>query len=149
MMRSCLLTGFLAALCHPAYGAVFHDKITQIVGDNTLSLLHDVGDPTTVRFGIARDSESQAWKLDTLGFHDDEVVITPLNSSKTLVCEPGSKCRLDLEGSKQLYRITRVETEIFTFQDIVSSLYLSRAPDLDLKLTTATSDSIYFALAKI
>jgi hypothetical protein len=146
MMRPYLLVGLLAAICHPAYGLVFNDRIKQVVGDSSLPLLHDVENSTSVRFGTPPDADSQAWTFNTEGFSDDEAVITPLNSSKTLVCEQGSRCTLDLKESKQAYRVTRVEGKIFTFQDILSSLYVSRTSDLYLELTAVTSASIHFHL---
>lgn len=104
------LFGFLAAVSHSAHGLVFNDRIQQDVGGTTLSLLHDVGDPISVKFGNSADLERSVWKLSTEGFDDDQVIITPLqDTSKTLVCEEGSKCRLDLDGSKQIYRLNRVD----------------------------------------
>ncbi|KAJ6084671.1 hypothetical protein N7486_011471 [Penicillium sp. IBT 16267x] len=151
MTRSSLLIGVLAALCHPAFGIVFRDRIKQVVGGSSLLLLHDVGSPTFVGFGNPPNSETQAWKFDTEGFSDDEAIITPVNSSKTLVCEKGSKCRLDLESTKQAYRVTRVDgkNSVFTFQDTSSSLYVSRTSDLYLELTAVVSESIYFQLEAI
>lgn len=149
MMRPYLLVVFLTTLCHSAYGLSFNDRITQVVGGNSLALLHDSEDSTSVKFGNPPDSETQAWRFDTEGFSDDEAVITPLNSSKALVCEQGSRCRLDLENSKQAYRVTRVDGSFFTFQDTLSLLYVSRTPDLYLELTAVNSDSIYFQLEPI
>ncbi|KAJ6018322.1 hypothetical protein N7451_001701 [Penicillium sp. IBT 35674x] len=151
MTRSYLLFGLLAALCHSACGVVFNDKIKQDVGGVSLALLHDVGDSTSVKFGNPPDFDSQAWQFNTEGFSDDEAVITPLNSSKTLVCEKGSKCRLDLEESKQAFRVTRADGKksVFTFQDIHTSLYVSRTSGNFLELTDVGSDSIYFQLEAI
>lgn len=149
MTRFYILFGIVASLCHPTYGLVFNDKIKQEVGGDSLALLHDVGDSTTVIMGNPPDFDSQAWQFNTEGFADDEAVITPLNSSKTLVCEQGSKCKLDLEEPKHPYRVTRVEGKTFTFQEISSSLYISRASDLSLELTAVKSDSVYFHLEHI
>lgn len=151
MTRPYLLLGLLAALCHQACGVVFNDRIKQDVDGVSLALLHDVGDSTSVKFGIPPDFDSQAWQFNTEGFSDDEAVITPLNSSKTLVCEVGSECRLDLEESKQAYRVTRADGKgsVFTFQDISTSLYVSRISRESLGLTDANSDSIYFQLEAI
>lgn len=151
MVRSYLLFGFLTALCQPAYGLVFSDKLKQVVGGETLYLLHDVEDATSVKFGNQQNPGTQGWKFDTEGFADDEAIITPLNSDKTLICEEGSICRLDLEGTKQPYVIARVSDElpIFTFQDKFSNLYVSRTPDLHLELTEDASNSIFFELEKI
>ncbi|KAJ5787324.1 hypothetical protein N7457_002314 [Penicillium paradoxum] len=151
MVPSYLLVGLLTALCHSAHGLEFIDKIQQNVEGNTLSLLHDVEDATSVKFGTSPDSQTQGWKFNTEGFSDDDAVITPSNSSKTLVCEKGSKCKLDLNGSKQPYRVVRVDEEnpTFTFQDLSTSLYVSRTSDLYLELTDVVSESIYFHLAAI
>lgn len=151
MTRPFLLLGLLAALCHQAFGVVFNDKIKQDVGGASLTLLHDVGDPTSVKFGIPPDFDSQAWQFNTTGFSDDEAVITPLNSSKTLVCERGSKCRLDLEESKQVYRVTRANGKgpVFTFQDISTSLYVSRTSCQSLELSDVNAEAIYFQLEAI
>jgi hypothetical protein len=141
----------MTALCQPAYGVVFRDKIKQVVGGNSLPLLHDVEDATSVRFGNPPNLAAQIWKFDTEGFSPDEAVITPSDSHKTLLCEEGSKCKLDPEGTKQPYLVTRVnETRpIFTFQDTLSKLYVSRTSDLYLELTSLTSDPIYFELEAV
>ncbi|CAI7648701.1 unnamed protein product [Penicillium glandicola] len=151
MVRSYLLLGFLTALCQPACGAVFRDKLKQVVAGEALYVLHDVEDPTSVRFGNERIPGTKGWKFDTEGFNDDEAVITPLDSGKTLLCVQGEECRLDLEGTKQPYVIARVSDErpIFTIQDTVSNLYVSRTPDLYLELTRHISESIYFELEKL
>ena len=151
MMRLYLLIGLMTALCQPAYGVVFRDKIKQVVGGDSLSLLRAVEDATSVRFGNPPNLEEQVWKFDTEGFSPDEAVITPLDSYKTLLCEEGSKCRLDPEGTKQPYLVTRVDETrpIFTFQDTLSMLYVSRTSDLYLELTSVTSDSIYFELEAV
>ncbi|KAJ5810750.1 uncharacterized protein N7503_002968 [Penicillium pulvis] len=151
MTRPYLLLGLLAALCHQVCGVAFNDRIKQDVGGVSLALLHDVGDPTSVKFGVPPDFDSQAWQFNTEGFNDDEAVITPLNSSKTLVCEMDSKCRLDLGESKQAYRVTRANGKgaLFTFQDLSTSLYVSRTSGQSLELTDVNSDSIYFQLEAI
>lgn len=151
MVRSCLLIGSFAALGHLAHGLRFNDRFRQDVGGEVLHLLHDSEDATTVRFGNSPDLEKQGWTSNTEGFNDDEAVVTPLNSNRTLQCEVGSKCTLDLEGFRKPYRITRVDEKdpIFTFQDIPSSLYLSRTPDLYLELSDVQDDSIYFFFEKI
>ncbi|KAJ5597703.1 hypothetical protein N7537_007787 [Penicillium hordei] len=150
MVRSYLLLGFLTAVCQPAYGLVFRDKLKQVVGGENLYLLHDVEDTTSVRFDNLQIPGTKGWKFDTEGFEDNEAVITPLDSDKTLICEEGSNCRLDLEGTKQPYVIARVsERPIFTLQDKLSQLYVSRTPDLYLELTEEISDSIYFELEKL
>lgn len=150
MVQSYLLLGFLTALCQPAHGLVFRDMLKQDVGGESLYVLHDVDDATSVRFGDQKIPGTRGWKFDTEGFNDDEAVITPLDSDKTLICEEGSKCKLDLEGTKHPYVITRVsDRPIFTFKDMVSNLYVSRTPDLYLELTEEPSDSIYFELEKL
>ncbi|KAF4771466.1 hypothetical protein N7455_007988 [Penicillium solitum] len=151
MMRSYLLAGFLAALSCPTNGLVFKDKIKQTIDGSTLSLLHDVQDATSVQFGTAPDSSSESWEFNTEGFADDEAVITPVDSSKTLICEQGSPCHLDPAGSRIPIRVVRVDEKnpIFTFQDISSSLYLSRTPDLYLELRDVQDESIYFTLEAI
>ncbi|KAL4891339.1 hypothetical protein BDV59DRAFT_209021 [Aspergillus ambiguus] len=151
MVRSYFLVGFLAALGHLAHGLIFNDRIRQDVGGELLYLLHDSEDATTVRLGSSDDLEKQGWTSNTEGFNDDEAVITPLNSNKTLQCEVGSKCTLDPEGFRMPYRITRVDEKdpIFTIQDIPSSLYLSRTSDLYLELSEIQDDSIYFIFEKI
>lgn len=151
MMRSYLFAGLLAALSCPTNGLLFKDKIKQTIDGSTLSLLHDVQDATSVQFGTAPDSSSESWEFNTEGFADDEAVITPVDSSKTLVCEQGSLCHLDPAGSRVPIRVVRVDEKnpIFTFQDISSSLYLSRTPDLHLELRDVQDESIYFTLEAI
>ncbi|KAJ5872349.1 uncharacterized protein N7529_004702 [Penicillium soppii] len=83
MMRSYLLAGFLAAL-----------------SDQTNGL-----DATSVQFGTAPDSYSQSWEFNTEGFANDEDVITRVDSSKPLLCERGSPCQLDPEGSSIPFRV--------------------------------------------
>jgi hypothetical protein len=150
MMRSYLLVGILTALSQSAHGLVFKDGIKSNVDGKLLPLLHDVEDPTTVRFGESSDSNLQVWKFDTEGHNDDEAVITPSNFLKTLVCEKGSYCSLDLDGARQVYRVVRVNqtTPTFTIQDRDTSLYVSRTPDLHLELTETKSESINFLLDK-
>ncbi|KNG83647.1 hypothetical protein ANOM_008483 [Aspergillus nomiae NRRL 13137] len=151
MLPSSLLVGLLAALCNPAHGLVFRDKIKQAVGGDTLYLHHDIEDATSVRFSKTTDSATLGWKFDTEGFADDEAVITPLDSSKTLVCELDKRCTLELDGLRQPYRLARVDQTqpIFTFQDIASGLYVSRTDDLGLELTGNAVDTIYFELEAI
>lgn len=151
MVRSYLLLGFLTALCQPACGLVFRDKLKQVVRGEALYLLHDVEDATTVRFSNQQNPGTKGWKFDTEGFNDDEAVITPLDSSKTLLCEEGNQCRLDPAATKQPYVIARVDEKrpIFTFQDVDSKLYVSRTSDLYLELTAEVSDSSYFELEKL
>lgn len=149
MVRSYVLLGFLTALCQPAYGLVFKDKLKQVVEGEAVYLLHDVGNPTSVRFGQEQIPGTRGWKFDTEGFNDDEAVITPLDSDKTLTCQEGLPCTLDLGGTKQAYAIARVDGATFTFQDKLSNLYVSRAPDLSLELTDEVSDASYFELEKL
>jgi hypothetical protein len=149
MVRSYLLLGFLTALCQPAYGLVYRDKVKQDVGGETLYLLHDAEDATSVRFGNLQNPRTQGWKFDTEGRPDYEAVITPLHSNKSLLCEEGSKCRLDHEGTQQSYVIARVSGLTFTFQDKLSKLYVSRTSDLYLELTEEASYSSHFELEHI
>lgn len=150
-MRSHLLAGLLAALSCSTNGLVFKDKIKQTINGSTLSLLHDTRDATSMQFGTAPNSNSESWEFNTEGFADDEAVITPVGSSKSLVCEQGIPCYLDPAGPKIPIRVTRVDEEnpIFTFQDIPSSLYLSRTPDLYLELRDVQDESIHFTLEAI
>lgn len=101
-----------------------------------------------MKFGNPTNLESQVWKFDTEGFSPDEAIITPVDSFMTLLCEEDSEYSLDPEGTKQPYLITRVDETrpIFTFQDTLMKLYVSRTYDLHLELTSVTSDSIYFEL---
>lgn len=149
MVRSYVLLGFLTAVCQPAYGLVFRDRLKQVVEGQALYLLHDVEGPTSVSFSDQQIPGTKGWKFDTEGFSDDEAVITPLDSDHTLICEEGSKCTLDLDGRKQPYVIARVEGAIFTFRDTFSDLYVSRTPDLDLELTPDISEASYFELEKL
>ncbi|PLB52336.1 hypothetical protein P170DRAFT_507149 [Aspergillus steynii IBT 23096] len=151
MMRSYLLAGLFAALCTPTYGLVFHDRLTQEVDGSKLSVLHGVDAETSVKFGSRTDSQTAGWKFDTDGYSDDQAIITPLSSSSTLACAVGSKCKLDLDGHPQVYRVTRVDqtNPIFTLQDVETSLYVSRSSDLNLELTEEQSDSTHFQLEKI
>ncbi|CAG8350088.1 unnamed protein product [Penicillium salamii] len=150
MMRSYLLVGILTALSQSAHGLVFNDGIKSKVGGSLLPLLHDVEDSTTVSFGESSDASVQVWKFDTEGLSDDDAVITPSDSAKTLVCREGSYCSLDLDGERQAYRVIRVDEKdpIFTFQDLVTGLYVSRSADLHLELTDTQSEEIYFLLDK-
>ncbi|CAG7969812.1 unnamed protein product [Penicillium olsonii] len=147
MMRSYLLAGLLTALCNPAQGLVFSDRIKQDFDGKTVQLLHGVEDPTTVQFGPESKAADQAWEFNTEGYDDDTALIRPKDTNHNLICLEGSKCILDLEGKPQPYRVIRVsEDPIFTFQDIESSLYVSRAEDLTLELTPVQDDNIYFRL---
>lgn len=148
-MRSYLLAGFLSALACPAYGVVFTDKIKQVVEGESLSLLHDKGE--IVKMGKAPNLEAEVWTFDTEGFSPDETVIIPKGSSDTLLCEADSKCYLDPEGTKQPYLVTRIDDHrpVFTFQDTLSKLYVSRSSDMSLELTSVVSDSIYFELEAV
>jgi hypothetical protein len=148
-MRSSVLIALFAALCHSAHGLVFRDNIKQVVDGKSLYLLHDIESATSVRLGDG--SYAQGWEFNTDGLADDEAVITSLNSNNTLVCPRRGKCKLDLDGSEQAYRVVQVDTtnHIFTFQDLVTKRYVSRRPDLSLELTEHKSSSVYFQLEKI
>jgi hypothetical protein len=100
---------------------------------------------------VQHPSYAQGWEFNTDGLADDEAVITSLNSNNTLVCPRRGKCKLDLDGSEQAYRVVQVDTtnHIFTFQDLVTKRYVSRRPDLSLELTEHKSSSVYFQLEKI
>ncbi|CAI7630329.1 unnamed protein product [Penicillium discolor] len=149
MVRSYVLLGFLTALCQPAYGLVFSDRIKQVVEGQSLYLLHDVEDPAFVSFSDQQLPGTKGWTFDTEGLSDDEAVITPLDSDRTLICNEAGPCILDESGSKHIYVIARVEGAIFTFQDAISNLYVSRAPDFTLELTPDISESSYFELEKL
>ncbi|EPS27182.1 hypothetical protein POX_e06160 [Penicillium oxalicum] len=148
-MRSSVLIGLFAALCNSAHGLVFRDNIIQVVDGKSLYLLHDVESARIVRLGDR--SYAQGWEFNTDGLADDEAVITSLNSNNALVCPRRGKCKLDLDGSKQTYRVVQVDTinHIFTFQDLATKRYVSRRPDLSLELTDHKPSSIYFQLEKI
>lgn len=150
MMRLSLLAGALAALSHTAHGLVFNDKIKQAIDENTLTLLHDVSDETSVGFGIPTDPDTEAWRFNTTGYPDDEAVITAGESNRTLLCSEGRTCKLDPEATQVTYRVVRKdENSPFTFQEVASGLYVSRTPDLALELTPSLSDSNYFILEGI
>lgn len=107
--------------------------------------------PTLWSSEKAPNLEAEVWKFDTEGYSPDEAVITPLGSPYTLLCEEGSNCILDPEGTKQPYLITRTDETrpIFTFQDMLSKLYVSRRSDMYMELTSVTSDAIYFELEAV
>lgn len=153
MLQLNLLIGSLAALGHLAHGLQFNDRIKQTVGGEDVRLLHDADpeNPTTVMFGNSPDPNTQGWTFNTEGFADDEAVISPLNSPSTLACDEGNACYLDLEGARRPFRVTRVDEKnpIFTFQDIESSLYLHRTPELTLELSPVQDETIYMTLEKI
>jgi hypothetical protein len=147
-MQSYFLFGFLATLCHQASGLEFIDKIRANVNGEALYLLHDVESPTSVKFGNSPNSNSYGWKFNTAGFSDDDAVITPSDSDKTLICEEDSPCTLNLDGPKQPYRVVRISSDpIYTFQDLATGLYVSRTPELGLELSPdSSSDNAKFIL---
>ncbi|RJE22877.1 hypothetical protein PHISCL_04773 [Aspergillus sclerotialis] len=152
-MRSHLLFGFLAAFSYSVHGFQYAYRIKQDVGGTTLALQHGVGDPASVRFDKSTHISTSGWNFDTEGLADGktirEAVITPLSdTSKTLVCHQGSKCRLDPEGLKQPFRVTQVfpQQPYFIIEDIVSGAYVTRASDLSLELSHDTSDGRFFNL---
>jgi hypothetical protein len=63
-----------------------------------------------------------------------------------LICDQGSKCKLDLAGSMQ-FRIVRAVSGSYTIEND-SGLFLSRTSNLELELTETRSDSFYFTLQK-
>lgn len=151
MVQSYLLLGFLTALCQPAYGLVFRDRIKQDVGGQALYLLHNANGPASVSFSDQQIPGTKGWKFDTEGYPDDVAVITPLELERALICEVGSVCALDLGGKRQAYVIARVPDDrpIFTFQDTISELYVSRTIDNELELTENLSEKSYFELEKL
>ena len=113
-------------------------------------LLHDFTDPVSVSFSDEQIPGTKGWKFDTEGRPDDQAVITPLNSAKALICEEGSICALSSDGKQQAYVIARIpgDRPIFTFQDTLSTLYVSRTGD-ELQLTENISEASYFELEKV
>ncbi|KAF9891664.1 hypothetical protein FE257_003676 [Aspergillus nanangensis] len=94
--------------------------------------------------------EIAAWRFDTYVFNDNEAVITPTNSAKTLICQQGSRCRLDLEQWKQPYRLIKVDDSQSTFmlQEIPTGLFLTRTSDGYLELNEV-SDEAHFEFERI
>lgn len=150
-MQLSLCIGVLAALSSTANGLIFRDRITQDVGGTTMNLVHGIEGEAEVTFDANQhDQTANAWEFNTEGQLDTDAVIRPLNSPATLVCMEGSICSLDLEGQDaQVYRIDRVSGATFSFQDTISSLYVSRTSGLHLELTDALSEAGYLTLHTI
>ncbi|KAF9885848.1 hypothetical protein FE257_012320 [Aspergillus nanangensis] len=154
-MQLSLLIGALAAFSSSAHGLVFRDQIVQDVDGTRLTLVHGVQDETEVTLDVNPHSlQNNGWEFNTEGRPDTDATISPIDSPATLVCKEGSPCSLDLDGAEQqAYRIVIVDGgargPIFTFQDTISSLYVSRAPDLHLELAPEADESAEFRLVKI
>jgi hypothetical protein len=153
-MQFSLLLGVLAA-SSSVQGLIFRDKIVQDVDGTLFTLVHGVQEQTEVVLDENSHSlENNAWEFNTEGRADTDAVISPINSPAFLACNEGALCSLDFEGDKQAYRVTIVDGgargPIFTFQDILSSLYVSRAPDSHyLELAPGAGALSEFKLVKI
>lgn len=151
-MQLSLCIAVLAALSSSANGHVFRDRITQDVDGTTLNLVHGLQGEAEVTLDVDQhDLGANAWELDTDGQIHTDAVIRPLNAFITLVCKEGSSCTLEPEGPEsQVFRIERASGATkFSFQDTLSSLYVSRSADLHLELTPELSEAGYFILHKI
>lgn len=145
-----ICVGVLAALSSSANGLVFHDRITQDVDGTTLNVVHGIQDETEVSLDVnAHSLANNGWEFNTEGRPDTDAVISPITSPATLVCKEGSPCSLDLDGEQQVYRVERISGTTFSFQDTISSLYVSRAADLHLELTEGLTAEGHFTLQKI
>ncbi|KAJ5334831.1 hypothetical protein N7452_007234 [Penicillium brevicompactum] len=143
--------GVLAALSTSANGLIFRDRITQDVQGTVSTLLHGAQGQDEVKFNVdAHGPKFNGWEFDTEGQPDTDAVIRPINSTATLVCKEGSICNLDLNGDEQqVFRLAKVNESTFSFQDTMSSLYVSRTADLSLELSDSVTDASYFTLNKI
>lgn len=151
MVRSSVLIGSLAALGQMAHGLVFTDKFRQDVKGVSLYLQYDVEGPKALRWGTESDLDITGWKANTEGFPDDQAVVTPVFSEdRTLQCQVGERCELDLSGTRKPFRITRIDEvkPLFTIQDIATSYFLSRTPDLYLELSPVKDDAAIFWFEK-
>ena len=146
-----ICVGVLAALSTSANGLVFRNRLTQDVDGTTVTLLHGVQEHDEVRFDVdAHNQTFNGWEFNTEGQQDTDAVIRPTNSTATLVCKEGSTCSLDLDGAdQQVYRLDRINGSTFSFQDTISSLYVSRSADLSLELSDALTETGHFTLNKI
>lgn len=151
MVRSSVLIGSLAALGQMAHGLVFTDRFRQDIKGVSLYLEYDVEGPKTLRWGTDNELEITGWKANTEGFPDDQAVVTPIfDEDRTLHCQVGEHCELDLSGARKPLRITRIDEvkPLFTIQDIATSYFLSRTPDLYLGLSPFKDDAAIFWFEK-